>query len=111
MYHVLSLKSIKLPSINKKYILSRRRLILSKQYREFKEYLSAQCLKVDICPPYFVKIYVESYADIDNGIKMIIDSLKGNCIGDDRDIIKLEVIKKKIKRGKSGRLEVYVTQE
>lgn len=60
-------------------------------------------------PPYRVDIYMETYLDIDNPIKLVADCL-GNCIDNDRNILELSVIKKSIKRGRSGKLIVWVEE-
>ena len=105
---VLSIPNIKLPSINHKYIVARGRMILSRQYRDLKEFLSNEVSRLHIDPPYRVLIVIETSCDIDNNLKVILDSLTGNCIDDDRDIEELIIKKKKIKRNKSGSLKVYV---
>lgn len=72
-----------------------------------KQFLTDKCVKMHIDPPYKVEIYVETASDIDNGLKIILDSLL-NAIDDDKHILDLRIIKKKIKRSKPGRLIVTV---
>jgi Holliday junction resolvase RusA-like endonuclease len=106
---VLSLESCKIPSINHKYLISKRtgKFILCRSYREIKRLLTDKCKAVKIAPPYRVEIYIETSCDIDNGLKVILDSLT-NAIDDDDHILDLRIIKKKIKRARPGKLLVTV---
>ena len=74
-----------------------------------KDILSLACKRIALKPPYRVDIYLETYLDIDNPIKLIVDCL-GNCIENDREILELSVVKKKVKRGRSGQLIVWVEE-
>lgn len=106
-HEVIKLEGIKLTSVNQKYITGG--FTLSKSYRELKELLSLTCKKIELKPPYRVEIYLETYLDIDNCLKNILDSL-GNCIVNDREILELLVHKKKTKRGKPGSVRVLVEE-
>jgi Holliday junction resolvase RusA-like endonuclease len=55
-----------------------------------------------------MKIEVSTAMDIDAPIKPILDGLNGQAIDDDRNILKLTVIKEKIKRGEFGSLKIFV---
>lgn len=88
--------------------MARGRLILARQYRDLKQFLSNEVTRIHIKPPYRVLIYIETYCDIDNNLKLILDSLTSNCIDDDSLIQELFIKKKAIKKGRSGRLDVYV---
>jgi len=104
---VLDIPEIHLTSINKKYTLSKGKFVLNNEYRQLKESLFLACRKIDILPPYRVEIYQETALDIDNCVKLILDAL-AKTISNDKDIEELFVKKKKIKRGKVGRLSVWV---
>jgi Holliday junction resolvase RusA-like endonuclease len=108
MYHVLSVDEIRLPSTNHKYYITRKGLIPTRQYRETKKKLEDMVMNIEIPSPYHVKIEVQTYSDIDNNLKIILDSLKNRCIDDDKNILKLTVIKKNHKRGRAGFLNVWV---
>ena len=57
-----------------------------------------------------VKIEIETYLDVSNFEKLIIDMLvKLEVIKDDRYIIKLIVVKHPIKRGQSENIKITVT--
>jgi Holliday junction resolvase RusA-like endonuclease len=107
MKHIVLDLDTRLPSINHKYIIARGKLILSRQYREIKAHLTSKCLKINLDPPYRVEIYVETASDIDNGLKIILDSIT-SAIDDDKNVLDLRIIKKKIKRAKAGRILVTV---
>lgn len=108
---ILDMENIKIPSVNQKYILSHGRLVLNDEYRQFKDDMALCCKKVKISPPYVVFIEIESYKDIDNSIKPILDSLKmAEVITDDKEVYGLSVRKKTRKRGKAEALRVFVDQ-
>ena len=69
--------------------------------------LSYYCKKIKIDPPYRVEIYLTTYLDLDNPVKIILDSLD-NAITNDREILELHVYKTKTKRGKLGGIRVFV---
>jgi Holliday junction resolvase RusA-like endonuclease len=104
---ILDVDKIKIVSLNKKYYGN---FTLTREYRQFKNSIY-NCLVDDvrIDPPYRVAIYVEMYHDIDNFLKPLFDAMQDKgIIGNDRDVIKLLIEKKQIKRGNSGRLFVEI---
>lgn len=98
----------KFPSINTKYKLNRitGRLFLSKEYREFKELIAFSTHKTLIEPPYHIVIEITTYKDIDACIKPILDGLERNVIENDKDIIKLTIVKKPVKKNSIEYLRV-----
>jgi Holliday junction resolvase RusA-like endonuclease len=109
MQKVIDLQDVQIRSVNKKYIINRRtgRLVPSREYREFKNILEWACTGKSIEKPYRVKILLETYLDIDNPLKAILDSLN-KIIEDDRYILELIVCKKPLKRGKKGKIKVFI---
>ena len=109
---IIDVANIIIPSVNQKYVLRAGRLVLSPSYRDFKSSLSKCCRRVSIAAPYSVTIEIESYKDIDNSIKPILDCLTlAGVIIDDREVNELRVVKTKRKRGASESLRVYVEQK
>lgn len=106
---VIDMKEVKLRSVNNKYNLNpkTKRLFLNPTYRKLKEELTAQVKDVEVEAPYKVLIVFDTYLDIDNPVKLILDSL-GGIITNDRDILCLTVVKRPIIRGRPGRLKVYL---
>lgn len=110
MKKIISLKNIKFSSLNYKFAVYNGRMILTKQYRDFKKllYISAHPLK-NILPPYRIKIVMQTSLDIDNPIKCIIDALETKGIlKDDKYVEELILIKKPMKRNENGSLDVWV---
>jgi hypothetical protein len=106
MKKVISLDNIKFASLNKKYYGN---FGLTKEYREFKKFLTFNCSRWDIDPPYRVEIYVNAYQDIDNFIKPVLDSMQdAGAINNDKEVLSLKVKKIQIKRGQAGSLDVYM---
>lgn len=74
---VLDVENIPIVSVNRKYIKGRNgRLILSREYREFKNNVAKLCRKCAIEKPYIVNISYSGRNDIDNSIKPILDALE-----------------------------------
>lgn len=121
---VIDIDSVTLRSINKRLIQRKaapsdkyrgfvkvsKAFINSQAYRNFKKTLfyHLQIPSKVIKPPYAVHIYLETYLDIDNPLKPIIDSLNKTVIEDDKFIHELKVYKKPRKRGHPSSLKVYV---
>ena len=102
---VLDIENVKIIGKNNKYIKGRNgQLILSKEYRDFKNMISLCCSKKMIEPPYMIVIDLEMYNDIDAPIQAILDGL--TCIKDDRYIEELYIYKTPIKRGQLGKVSV-----
>jgi len=100
---ILDLENIKLVSVNAKYM--NKNFILTKEYRKFKKTIKDNAKKTQLSAPQHLKIYMETALDIDNAVKPILDGLE-NVLGNDRNVCRLELIKKPIKKGGAGRLVV-----
>ena len=102
--------SCPLCSVNKKYLKAKSgRLILSPEYRAFKETVAAYCRQVEFKPPYRVEIEFIGREDIDNIIKPILDALQlSGVIKNDRNIAQLEIVKHDKKKMDDNRLIVKV---
>lgn len=109
---VLDISEIKIASINGKYDKMRSgRLYLSPKYRSFKDELVYRCRATRIKPPYAVTIDIHTATDIDNAIKVILDSLQiKGVIDDDKNVMHLTVKKTHIKRGRMGKVIVDVEE-
>jgi hypothetical protein len=107
---VLDIDNVKIPSINKKYILSNGRLVLSREYRDFKNLLTGLVSRrMKFAPPHFMSIEISTYKDIDNCVKLIIDAVAGaGIIENDRSVLQLYVEKIPRKKGEPERLIVSV---
>ena len=103
-------KNINLSGVNQKYISGK--FILSKRYREFKDeiYWLTMAAKrgffYDDKSQFYMKINMDTYLDIDNPIKAIIDGMFMALLCDDRNIRLLSVKKNPIKRGQLSNLEI-----
>jgi Holliday junction resolvase RusA-like endonuclease len=107
---IVSISNIKFSSINNKFFISRNRMVLTPQYKEFKTivYVAAKAVK-DIKPPYKMIIVMHTSMDIDNSIKCIIDALEDKKILiNDKHIERLIVKKTPKKKNEEGLLEVYL---
>jgi len=109
MKRIISLDNLKMESINQKYIISKStgRLILAPKYRDFKNLLKESCILFTEKAPYSITVYMDTYLDIDNILKCVIDAL-GDVITNDRFVYELHAFKKPIRKGALGRLEVYI---
>ena len=85
------------PSVNKKYIS--RRFVVSKEWRDYKEYVGKYCIEAGISPisgdvEVRIKWYRERKAgDIDSKIKCLLDGFNGHCYKDDSQITRLVVLR------------------
>jgi Holliday junction resolvase RusA-like endonuclease len=103
---VIDIENIKIPSVNRMRI---KMQVLSKEYRLCKKMLSNICIMEKIKGPYRVEIYINTYKDIDNCVKMIIDSMAdAGVIDNDKNVVQLYVSKFKIKKGHPESLYVKV---
>lgn len=85
-------------------------LFLNKDYADFKKLIQSSLLTHKIFkPPYRVMIGINTYLDIDNSIKCILDGIS-KVISNDKDILQLEVYKIRNKRGKLGNLVVLIEE-
>jgi len=96
----------KLSRINDKYTICRNRLILKSSYRNDKETLHNLAKKYDNAK--IIVMEVQTYADIDAHIKLVLDSLEGKCFENDKNIEYLLIKKIKGKRGHDEVLKVWV---
>ena len=106
---ICDIENIKIISKNQKYIKNKYtgNLILSSVYKNFKKELFFNFKKTKIESPYEVKIELWTYLDIDAAVQAVLDTLEDKMIIDnDRNILKLEVKKNKIKRGLPGRIRI-----
>jgi Holliday junction resolvase RusA-like endonuclease len=101
---IIDLENIKIPSVNEKYI---KIGVLSPKYRMWKEYLARSCVRKKLTGPYRIEIYIDTYKDIDNCVKLIIDAVaSAGVIDDDKNVVQLFVSKQPIKKGKPEKLIV-----
>ena len=110
---VIQIDDIKLKSLNQGYRFNRKtgRMYINKDYRQFKDEITklTNLNARDLKPPYQVSIEFESYLDIDNPIKAILDGIEDSeVIKNDKDILRLFVIKRHIPRGRPGKLKITV---
>lgn len=115
---VIDIDAVKLRSVNRRLTKPKFRMGVKKTkgfvnttvYNNFKKTLfyHLEIPSKVIKPPYAVHIYLETYLDIDNPLKAIIDSLNKTVIEDDKLIHELKVYKRPIKRGHVSSLKVYV---
>ena len=111
MNEIINLENIKVPSVNQKYGYNpqTKRAFVNREYTQFKKLLTASAVKMKVEPPYYVLIEKSCYIDIDNDIKIILDSLEdAGVIENDRSVLKLQVIKEHIAKKSPGYLRVYV---
>ena len=112
---ILDVENIKIPSINGKYGVNPKtgRLYLQPKYREFKELIENMVVQFSIDtkiePPYSVKINVGTALDIDNFIKVLLDSLQqARLIDDDKNVHRLTINKTPVKKGSANSLQVFL---
>jgi Holliday junction resolvase RusA-like endonuclease len=112
MTRVIDLNEVKLTSVNRKYIVARGRLVLSKEYRDFKKIISLCCRKSkswNIPIRVTIRVDYKSRFDIDNPNKPILDGMEDSGIISNDSIIKqLFVIKDEEYKG--GRLTVDIEE-
>lgn len=105
MIQICEIENIKIPSINKRYY---KNFSLTKEYKAFKQELFYSFITCQIDPPYAVHIIIETYLDIDNIIKPVLDTMQDRgIITDDRYIVNIQVSKIPIKKGRPGKITVY----
>lgn len=111
------IENINLPSENKRLAKSRNgRFFRTAEYTQKMEFLQWQLLKhkTDKKIEMFegkigVRIKVKTYLDIDNFLKGIFDSLESvGIIKNDRNILKLDIVKYPCKRGELDDLELEI---
>lgn len=111
--------TLKLVSINQKYIWSKRhnRLILSKTFRNFSQLLyhlfrlNRKPLLIEPKEDIGIKIDMKTYIDVDNPIKCIIDSLAKVYGFNDRHVVFLQARKKHGKKGEDSFLRVELLRK
>jgi len=107
---ILDLENVRMVGINNKYIWNPKmgRLILSREYRDFKNMIITCTTKIEDVKIEGIYIWFSGYCDIDAGIKAIIDGVCEKLGVNDREITRLHVNKLPIKRGQAGYLKVYI---
>lgn len=113
---IVDLNNINMASINQKYI--NKSFVLSKEYRNFKDAVSWNCKahikekEFDILRKFKIAIEFSAYCDVDAPIKPILDGIfrPGIIDADDRQVLELHIIKKPLKRGSLGSLQVYIEE-
>ncbi len=111
MNQVISIQNLKFVSLNRKYIKNRYtgQLMLSTEYRNFKDLITLSVRKGFIEPPYRVRIEMETPQDIDNSLKAIFDAIQqAGVIDNDRNILEANLIKTPVKKGQAGSLKVFI---
>jgi hypothetical protein len=108
---VLEIPEISIVSINTKFSKGRDgRLFLNPKYRAFKEELVRSCARIKLPPPYVVVVWLKTFGDIDNCIKVILDALQESGVIEDDKYVELLCIRKTLcKRGSKGSIEVSVS--
>jgi len=115
---ILDIENIKLPSINNKFGLHKKRLRLFvlNDYSDFKMLIHDYAITTvagqeRIEPPYHIRIAYSGYVDIDAFVKPLLDGLESSgVIENDRYVQKLTIEKTPLKRGQPGNLEVWLEQ-
>jgi hypothetical protein len=107
---VLDIENIKIIGKNEKYIKSfTGRLILSDAYKSFKKEIYYSLLDKKFDPPYYLYMRFWMYHDIDAPLSVILDAMeKRKIIKNDRYIKTLNINKEEIKKGKLGKIQVFV---
>lgn len=108
---VADIQNIKIIGKNKKNTISKitGKIILSNEYRIFKEEIYYSTFKKKIDPPYLVGIRIWCAHDIDAAEVAILDGIQGRAIDNDKNI-EFKVIQRiPIKRGSLGRIQIYVS--
>ena len=103
-------KNINLAGVNQKYMCGK--FILSKRYRDFKDeiYWLTMAARRGFFyhdkSQFVMRIKMETYMDIDNPVKAIIDGMFMALLADDKNIRVLQIVKTPIKRGQLSNIEV-----
>lgn len=108
---VVDLENIKIVSVNQKYGVNPKTGIIytDKKYKAFKLLVKSHCLRQFIEPPYSVTIEIDTYVDITNFEKCVIDGIQdAGIIDNDKNILKLTVFKNPIPKNKLGNISVTV---
>lgn len=117
MIQILDIDNIKIIGKDKKYTpipfktkAGKRiaRMILTNEYRSFKNEIYLRCKKVDIEPPYILYLYLSMAHDIDAPEGAILDAIQGKAYDNDKDIVRKITVKEKIKRGQLGSIKVFI---
>lgn len=111
MTEIINLENIKFSSINNKFGYNPKtgKFYVNKAYTEFKDLIMYSVLGNMFYPPYEIYIEIETYLDIDNCLKAVLDGLEeGGVIDDDKNILSLKIKKTKIPKNKLGALRVYI---
>jgi len=110
MEEILNLKDVSFVGKNKKYTINKTlgRIILTPQYRTFKELLHYSTKKISIKGDIEVLIKIKTYFDIDAIVGVILDAIQQKAFKNDRDVCRLVVEKGKIPKGQKGEVQVFL---
>lgn len=108
---ILDIPKLQLTSINDKYghDFIRKRTFLTESYRLFKDEIFLSVIIPDPVPlpPFEIIIQMETYIDLDNPEKAILDAVATRLKINDRDILKKTTIKIPRKRGTTSALKIW----
>lgn len=101
----------KLPSINSKLSINQKtgKFFSSQEYKNFKNIVCMFLKRIKVKKPYALYIDIETYIDIDNPIKPVLDAIQESRIIDsDRNVERLYIDKKSIKRNEQNRIKIKI---
>ena len=109
MIKLLDVNNISIVSANRRLIRAHGRMINNPDYAAFKKQLYFMTSNVQpLKPPYKIKIAVSCYIDADNCAKAVLDALQTKgIIDDDKNVLRIEIVKTPIPRGKTGSITVW----
>lgn len=86
---------------------ARNRFISSPDYAAFKRELYLMTRPIRLEPNYYMQVYVECFADIDNIIKPVLDALQmRGVIDNDKNVVRLDMHKVHTPKSKPGTIIV-----
>lgn len=101
------------PSANAYWRTFRGRILVSSEARKYKEHVGILCVKWRLKPllgPIAVRVEVWRPArrgDLDNTIKVLLDSLRGHAFEDDSQVIELHAARHEDKERPRAEVEVW----
>lgn len=101
----------KLPSINSKLSINKKtgRFFASQDYKNFKNIIYMFLKRIKVKKPYALYVDIETHIDIDNPIKPVLDAIQeSGIIDNDRNIERLYIDKKSIKRNEQNRIKIKI---
>ena len=109
MIELLNISNVNIVSANRRLIRAHGRMINNPDYAAFKKqlyFMTATCKP--LTPPYAITIHVSCYCDADNVVKPVLDALQTKgVIDDDKNVVRLEIVKTPIQKGKPGSIIVW----